>query len=142
MNTATPLAMIAVIAMTMTISISVTPLCGFLGCLKSIGRVAHSVAVKLDGRVGRPGHRDGDKECLGAGNGAGPGAEPLLRNIHGGAVRTEARHCGASDVGDARSHGETVVVIYVVERVGRAGTRFRSVRRGGFGTHRFDGGCC
>src|SRR2546421_6931389 len=71
MNTATPLAMIAVIAMTMTISISVTPLCRLLdGLRQSIGRVAHSVAVELNDRVGWPGHRDRDEQCLGGGDGA------------------------------------------------------------------------
>src|SRR3989441_5348593 len=126
MNTETAPAMMAVIEITMTISISVTPrsrLCSVHG----IGCIARAVAVKNHGGISawRPkhGHRDekGFTTCL--------RDRPQRRVGDGDAssVIPESGNGGSRKVQDAR-HGEGVVVAHVVIRRGRAVARFPGLR--------------
>src|SRR5712691_3988644 len=116
MNTATAEAMIAVIAMTMTISISVTP----RSLLRwrsgqSIGCIAHAVAVKNHGGVSahRPGHGHLDQQRIGRRN----STQGLVDDGDARCVIPESGNGGSRKVSDAR-HAEGVVVIHVVVGVG------------------------
>src|SRR5437588_10650405 len=98
MNTATPPAMMAVIEITMTISISVTP--AWRSRLRQrIGRITHAVAVKNHGGVARPRHGHGDQQAIRREN----GAQGLIGHGNGGGVRLEARYGIAFQVTDGRS---------------------------------------
>src|SRR6266478_5180181 len=108
MNTETAPAMMAVIAMTMTISISVTPrsrLCSGQG----IGCITNAVAVKNHGGVSarRPGHGHGDQQRLRRGN----RGEGLIGDADRRRVEAESGDRGSRDVGDARKRRKAVVVI-------------------------------
>src|SRR5216683_7471317 len=109
MNTATAEAMMAVIAMTMTISISVTPrslLRGRSG--QSIGCITHAVAVKNHGGAHRPGHGHLDQQRIGRRN----SAQGLVDDGDARRVIPESGNGGSRNVSDAR-HAEVVVVIRV-----------------------------
>src|SRR5437870_3712713 len=111
MNTATPPAMTAVIAITMISSISVTPCCAAYRLRQRIGRIAHSIAIELHGDAGRTRHRHRHQQRLGGGN----PAERQLRNGDVRAVGTEAADRAAVDVAHAarwyagRTHAKEVV---------------------------------
>src|SRR5438445_13758683 len=101
MNTETAPAMMAVIAMTMTISISVTPrsrLCSGQG----IGCIAHAVAVKDDLGVSarRPGHGHGDQQRIRRGK----RSEGLIGYADGRRVAAESVD-GRSRLVRAAQHG-------------------------------------
>src|SRR5918992_1929830 len=98
MNTATPLAMIAVIVITMTISISVTPRWRARGLRQRIGRIAHSVAMQNHGGVGRSRYGDRDAQRVGVGN----GVEHLFRHGNASPVRLEPRYGIAIEITDCR----------------------------------------
>src|SRR5215210_5432152 len=122
MKTATPPAMIALIAITTIISIIVKPSSRFIaGCLgESIGRIPRAVAMKNNGGVRRPCHTYCDQQGIGRGN----GAQGLIGDGDARAVSVQSAQRGSGEVGDARHHAEAVVVAYVVERSGRASARF------------------
>src|SRR6267378_6969375 len=114
MNTETAPAMMAVIEMTMTISISVTPrsrLCSGQG----IGCITHAVAVKNHGGVGahRPSHGYRDQQRLRRGN----RGEGLVGDGNARRVTADSGDRGSRDVGDARKQRIriAVVVVHVVE---------------------------
>src|SRR5882762_8564453 len=129
MNTATAPAMMAVIAMTMTISISVTPrslLRGRSG--QSIGRIAHAVAVKNHGGVSarRPGHGHLDEKRVTCWD----RPQNLVDNGDARCVILESGNGRSRNVSDSRDQGvgEAVVIAHVVIRRGRAVARFARLR--------------
>src|SRR5258708_1032724 len=112
MNTETAPAMMAVIAMTMTISISVTPrsrLCSGQG----IGCITHAVAVKNHGGVSarRPKHGHRDEKSVTCRD----RPQRLVGDGNARRVTPESGNGGSREVGDARAHAEAVVVVHVVE---------------------------
>src|SRR5437773_3215146 len=114
MNTETAPAMMAVIEMTMIISISVTPrsrLCSGQG----IGCIAHAVAVKDDLGVSarRPIHRYRDEKRIACRD----RPQRLVGDGDACCVIPESGNGGSRKVQDA-DHAESVVVAHVVIRRG------------------------